>query len=192
MLFFLEPARFVTKLKDISIPMKQKLQLVCTFKGAPKMFVTWYKNGKQLYASYRYNTKVTGNSCIVECLHECDKDTPGTYACEVSNAYGTEICYADVSVITGQYTVLHCWNGFLWIFGSISIKNRTQWSLLWKMHGCMELIFSDSDYKTISCMCYWTMSKANTHFTFTLKVSINVTHWKNSLEAWRTIFKKHA
>ena len=110
-LFFLEPARFVTKLKDISIPMRQKLKLECTFKGAPKMFVTWYKNGKQLYASYRYNTKVTGDSCTVECLHECNKDTPGTYACEVSNSYGTEFCYANVSVITGQSNVLHWQNG---------------------------------------------------------------------------------
>ena len=100
-LFLLEPARFVTKLKDISVPMRQKLRLECTFNGAPKMFVTWYKNGKQLYASYRYNTKVTGDSCTVECLHECNKDTPGKYSCEVSNAHGTDICHAQVSVVTG-------------------------------------------------------------------------------------------
>lgn len=74
------------------------------------MFVTWYKDGKQLYASYRYNTKVTDNSCSVECLHECNKATPGIYACEVSNAYGTEICYANVSVITGQCMVLNLKN----------------------------------------------------------------------------------
>ncbi|XP_042558934.1 palladin-like [Clupea harengus] len=106
-----EPARFVTKLKDISVPMRQKLRLECTFNGAPKMFVTWYKNGKQLYASDRHNTKVTGNSCTLECLHECNKDTPGIYACEVSNSYGTEFCYANVSVITGQSNVLHWQNG---------------------------------------------------------------------------------
>lgn len=67
------------------------------------MCVNWYKNGKQLKASHTYNTKVTGNSCALECLHEY-KDTSGVYACEVSNAYGTDICFANVTVLTGQST----------------------------------------------------------------------------------------
>ncbi|XP_062391349.1 titin-like isoform X2 [Sardina pilchardus] len=95
-----EPAQFVMKLQNLTIPMAQKLRLVCTFTGAPKLFVTWYKNGKQLYASYRYNTKVTKNSCILECLHECNKDTSGTYSCEVSNSYGTDICHAQITAVT--------------------------------------------------------------------------------------------
>lgn len=154
-LFLLEPARFVTKLKNISIPMRQKLHLQCTFKGAPKMFVTWYKDGKQLYASYRYNTKVTGNTCSIDCLYECNKDTPGVYACEVSNAYGTEICYANVSVITGQSCI---WVSVL-LFPEWSVKKGFLWECLeppiclisplrvltmiqpqvWRMHGCIGL-----------------------------------------------------
>ncbi|XP_076118580.1 neurofascin-like [Alosa pseudoharengus] len=95
-----EPARFVKRLEDVSFPLSKKLKLECTFKGAPKMFVTWYKDGKQLYASYRYNTKVIGNTCILECLHACNKDTPGRYSCEVSNLYGTDICHAQITTVT--------------------------------------------------------------------------------------------
>ncbi len=65
------------------------------------MFITWYKDGKQLYASYQYNTKVTSNSCILECLHECNNETNGKYSCEVSNVYGTDICHAQVVAVTG-------------------------------------------------------------------------------------------
>ena len=159
-LFLSEPARFVTKLKDISIPMRQKLRLECTFKGAPKMFVTWYKNGKQLYASYRYNTKVTGDSCTVECLHECNKDTPGTYACEVSNSYGTEICYANISVITGQF----CYANISVITGQSTVSRE---DFLKKMVTIMrcgmgnawmhEAHFSNSDCRKQSCMLCWTI-----------------------------------
>ena len=67
------------------------------------MFVTWYKDGKQLYASYRYNTKTTPNSCILECLHECNTETTGRYSCEISNKCGSDICHAQVTVVTGQY-----------------------------------------------------------------------------------------
>lgn len=69
------------------------------------MFVTWYKDGKQLYASYRYNTTVTDNSCTLESLHECDNTTTGKYSCEVSNAFGREICHATVTAVTGLYTM---------------------------------------------------------------------------------------
>lgn len=100
-LFFSEPARFVKKLKDCSFALGKKLRLECEFKGAPKMFVTWYKNGKQLYASYRYNTKVTGNKCILEGLYEIKPDAAGRYSCEVSNSSGTDICHAEIAVATG-------------------------------------------------------------------------------------------
>lgn len=99
--FFSEPARFEQKLKDIEIAMDEKLKLECTFTGAPKLFVTWYKDGKQVYASYRYNTKVAGNTCTLECLHDCNQDTPGKYSCEVYNSYGTDICHAQVTTVSG-------------------------------------------------------------------------------------------
>lgn len=100
---FLEPPCFLKRLNDTVFPITSKLRLQCIFTGAPKLFVTWYKDGKQLYASYRYNTTVTENSSILECLHECNKETPGKYSCEVSNSYGTDICHANVTTVTGSY-----------------------------------------------------------------------------------------
>ena len=82
------------------------------------MFVTWYKDNKQLYASYRYNTKVKGNSCILECLHECNKDTTGKYSCEVTNKFGSDICHAQVTVVTGQYQEM-----FLLVFSTLKCKD---------------------------------------------------------------------
>lgn len=99
----LEPPSFLKRLNDTVFPITSRLKLECTFTGAPKLFVTWYKDGKQLYASYRYNTKVTENSSILECLHECNEETPGKYSCEVSNSYGTDICHANVTTVTGSY-----------------------------------------------------------------------------------------
>lgn len=99
-LFASEPARFVKKLKNVHITLSQYLRLECEFKGA-EMFVTWYKDGKQLYASYRHNTIVAANKCILECLHDTKLDTAGRYSCEVSNAFGTDICHCDVAVATG-------------------------------------------------------------------------------------------
>lgn len=88
-------------MQDVAVAMSEKLRLECTFTGAPKMFVTWYKDGKQLYASYRHNTKVIGNKCILEALHHCNKDTAGIYSCEVSNSYGNSICHAVVKTASG-------------------------------------------------------------------------------------------
>lgn len=86
------------KLSDVSIPKNKSLRLQCSFTGTPKMFVTWYKDGKQLYASYRYNTKIVSDSCTLECLYGSDMETGGIYSCEVSNAYGKDICSAQVIV----------------------------------------------------------------------------------------------
>ena len=118
MFFLSDTPEFVTKLKDLSVPMNNKLKLECTFKGAPKMFVTWYKDGKQLYASYRYNTKTTPNSCILECLHECNTETTGRYSCEISNKCGSDICHAQVTVVTGQYQEM-----FLLVFSTLKCKD---------------------------------------------------------------------
>lgn len=97
-LFLLEPARFVKRLKDIYIEKGKHLILDCSFVGSPKMVVSWMKDGKHIYASYRYNTKVTGNSCILESLFESDHETSGTYSCEISNG-ATDACHAQITVL---------------------------------------------------------------------------------------------
>ena len=81
--------------------MSKKLRLECTFTGAPKLFITWCKDGKQVCASNRFNTKVIGNTCVLECLHETNKDTSGKYSCEIYNTYGSDICHAQVMAVTG-------------------------------------------------------------------------------------------
>lgn len=116
----LEPPCFLKGLTDTVFPNTSKLRLECTFTGAPKLFVTWYKDGKQLYASYRYNTSVTENSCMLECLHECNEETPGKYSCEISNSFGTDICHANVTTETGLYNF-----GFLLYSTSYFINQLT-------------------------------------------------------------------
>ena len=63
------------------------------------MFVTWCKDGRPLYASDRYGAKVTKDMCILECVHESNKDTSGKYSCAISNSCGTDVCYAEVTVL---------------------------------------------------------------------------------------------
>lgn len=98
-----DPARFVKKMKDVSISTSEKLKLECTFTGAPDISVTWYKNDRQLHASHSFSTNVVGNTCLLECLQTSSKDTAGTYSCQVSNKYGAEKCQAQVTVVAGVY-----------------------------------------------------------------------------------------
>lgn len=89
------------KLTNQNLQWGQKLRLECSFTGIENVFVTWYKDGKQVYASYRCNTKVIGNTCVLEYLHECDGNTPGKYSCEVTNEDGSDICHSMVILATG-------------------------------------------------------------------------------------------
>lgn len=87
---------------NLHIPINQFLKLKCSFilecsfTGAPNIFVTWYKDGKQLYTSYRYKIKVTPDSCILEYLHSSNVETSGKCSCEISNAYGSDIRHAQI------------------------------------------------------------------------------------------------
>ena len=80
------------------------LRLECAFTGAQKVFVTWYKDGKEVNAS-RYNTNVTNNSCVLESLLGATKETTGKYSCEISNSYGTAICHAQITAELGWFQI---------------------------------------------------------------------------------------
>lgn len=93
-----EPVRFIKTLEDTTFIVGQPLKLVCAFTGSQRVCVTWRKDGKLIWASYRYNVKTTDSTCILEVLNSDRPEAAGTYTCEVSNGAGTDVCHACVSL----------------------------------------------------------------------------------------------
>lgn len=94
-----EPVQFVKKLKDISSEKGKPLRLEVTFAGTPRVNVTWKKDSKVIWASYRYNVITTDTSCILEVLNSDSMEAAGRYSCEVYNGVGSDRCDAQVSIL---------------------------------------------------------------------------------------------
>lgn len=91
-----EPVRFVKKLQDTSYHLGAPLSLMCTYTGSQQVHVSWMKDGKPIWASYKYNVKTTKSSCILEVLNSDREEAAGVYSCQVSNAGSSAICDAYV------------------------------------------------------------------------------------------------
>ena len=91
----IEPVRFIKELEDTTFMLGRPLSLYCAYSASPRVHVNWRKDGKPIWASYKYNVKTTDNSCVLEA---------GKYSCEISNSQNTAICYAQVKLgkIKGQ------------------------------------------------------------------------------------------
>jgi len=105
-----EPARFVEKLQDTYFRLRGPLTLKCKFTGSQRICVTWKKDGKLIWASYKYNVKTTDDSCVLEVLSSDREEAVGKYSCEICNAGGTDICHANVKL--GKRGAAHPQQGF--------------------------------------------------------------------------------
>ncbi|KAI4795897.1 hypothetical protein KUCAC02_029578 [Chaenocephalus aceratus] len=101
----LEPVRFVKKLEDTSFLVGKPLTLACTYAGSQRVYVTWKKDSKMIWASYQYNVRTTDSVCFLDVLNSDRPEAAGTYTCEVSNKAGTDVCHARVTL--GKVTTLN-------------------------------------------------------------------------------------
>ena len=102
LLLLSEPVRFVKKLEDTSFHLGNPLSLTCTYTGSQRVYVSWMKDGKPIWASYKYNVKTTDSSCVLEVLNSDREEAAGIYSCQVSNAEGSAICDAHVFCRTAK------------------------------------------------------------------------------------------
>uniref|UniRef100_A0A0S7EQR1 TITIN n=1 Tax=Poeciliopsis prolifica TaxID=188132 RepID=A0A0S7EQR1_9TELE len=93
-----EPVCFIKKLEDTTFMVGEPLKLVCTYTGSQRVYVTWKKDNKLIWASYQYNVKTTDSTCILEVLNSDKPEAAGTYTCEISNGAGSDVCHAHVSL----------------------------------------------------------------------------------------------
>lgn len=98
LLLLVEPVCFVKKLEDTTFRLGQPLSLYCAYSASPSIYVSWRKDGKPIWASYKYNIKTTDKACVLEVLNSDRLEAVGRYSCEISNSENSAICYAQVKL----------------------------------------------------------------------------------------------
>lgn len=93
-----EPVSFSKALEDTTYRLGQPLSLYCAYSASPRVYVSWRKDGKPIWASYKYNVKTTDNSCVLEVLNSDRLEAAGRYSCEISNSENTAVCHAQVTL----------------------------------------------------------------------------------------------
>lgn len=74
--------------------------------------MSWKKDGRPIWASYKYNVKTTDNFSVLEILNSDRLEAAGRYSCEISNSENSAICSAQVKL--GKIlTTKHSRNGSL-------------------------------------------------------------------------------
>lgn len=76
----------------------QPLRLQVTFTGGKRVHVSWSKDGKPIWASYKYNVKSTPGSCILEVLNSDREEAAGRYSCQISSTGSSAVCHANVTL----------------------------------------------------------------------------------------------
>ncbi|KAK7938941.1 hypothetical protein WMY93_002267 [Mugilogobius chulae] len=81
-----KPVSFLTPLRDTSFSLGQPLALDCSFSGSQRIYVSWTKDDKPIWASYKYNVKTSASSCRLEVLNSDREEAQGKYSVTVSNS----------------------------------------------------------------------------------------------------------
>lgn len=127
-----EPVRFLKELEDTTFRLGQPLSLYCAYSASPKVYVSWRKDNKPVWASYKYNVKTTDNSCVLEVLNSDRLEAAGRYSCEISNSENTAICYAQVKLGKTLNMKGHSKGSFVLVFivsNIVVFKNGNQKNL---------------------------------------------------------------
>lgn len=94
----IEPVHFVTELEDVTFRVGQPLNLQVTFTGNKHVRVSWTKDGKAIWASYKYNVKMAPGCCVLEVLTSDRQEAAGRHSCQISCAGTSAVCHANVTL----------------------------------------------------------------------------------------------
>lgn len=120
-----EPARFIRKLENITFRVGKPLSLRVAFTGSQRVSVTWKKDGRLIWASYKYNVKTTDCSCVLDVLNSDREEAKGRYTCEISNSEGSDVCHAYVKLGNKPQQCLWC-ASFISCMKWIMVTSRPQ------------------------------------------------------------------